>query len=145
MAYTSGSFDVHVTGRRVVGTIVDAVLLGCLGGVVTQIFGSESTGSGFSYTRLSTGGSLLLFVVAVLYYTLLEGLTGRTVGKLVTGIRVVDQSTGAAPGFGKALVRTLLRIIDGLFGYLIAFIVVLASSHRRRLGDMAARTLVVRA
>ncbi|MEV6931104.1 RDD family protein [Dactylosporangium sp. NPDC051485] len=145
MTYPSSSADVHVTGRRVVATIVDAVLLGCLGGIVAQVAGVETTASGFSSTRLSSGGSVLWFVLVVLYYVLLEGLFGRTVGKLVTGIRVVDEVTGAAPGIGKAIIRTLLRIIDGLFAYLVGFIVVLCSQRRRRLGDMAARTLVVRA
>jgi uncharacterized RDD family membrane protein YckC len=43
-----------------------------------------------------------------------------------------------------AILWTVLRIIDGLFAYLVGFIVVLSSDRRRRLGDMAARTLVVR-
>jgi uncharacterized RDD family membrane protein YckC len=38
----------------------------------------------------------------------------------------------------------VLRLIDGLFSYLVAFITVLASAKRQRLGDMAAHTLVVR-
>ncbi|MFG2040613.1 RDD family protein [Dactylosporangium sp. NPDC048998] len=145
MTYPSSSASVHVTGRRVVATIVDAVLFGCLGGIVAQVSGHETTASGFSSTRLSPGGSVLWFVLVVLYYVLLEGLFGRTVGKMVTGIRVVDAATGAVPGIGKALIRTLLRIIDGLFAYLVGFIVVLCSRSRRRLGDMAAGTLVVRA
>jgi uncharacterized RDD family membrane protein YckC len=43
------------------------------------------------------------------------------------------------------VLRTVLRLIDGILGYLVAFIVVLASDRRRRLGDMVAKTLVVRA
>ncbi|MEV8514103.1 RDD family protein [Dactylosporangium sp. NPDC051484] len=145
MTYPSRSADVHVTGRRVVATIVDAVLLGCLGGIVARLAGVETTSSGFGFTRLSSGGSIAVFIFVLLYYVLLEGLFGRTVGKLVTGIRVVDESTGTPPGIGKAIIRTLLRIIDGLFAYLVGYIVVLCSRRRRRLGDMAARTLVVRA
>jgi uncharacterized RDD family membrane protein YckC len=38
----------------------------------------------------------------------------------------------------------VLRIVDGFFSYLVAFIAVLASQKNRRIGDMAARTLVVR-
>jgi uncharacterized RDD family membrane protein YckC len=37
-----------------------------------------------------------------------------------------------------------LRIIDGLFFYLVAFVAVLASGKNQRLGDMVANTLVVR-
>ena len=44
----------------------------------------------------------------------------------------------------RCLVRTALRLIDGIAGYLLGFLVVLGSRNRRRLGDMAAGTLVVR-
>ena len=58
--------------------------------------------------------------------------------------RPAGRRDGATPpGAGAALIRTLLGI-DGLFGYLAGFIIVLASDRRRRLGDMAARTQVVR-
>ena len=94
-------------------------------------------------TTLSFGGSLLTVVVVLAYYIVLEGWSGRTVGKLIMGIRVVDEN-GNRPGFVSAVVRTLLRLIDGIFAYLIALLIVVNSSRRRRLGDMAAKTLVVR-
>jgi uncharacterized RDD family membrane protein YckC len=37
-----------------------------------------------------------------------------------------------------------LRLIDGLFFHLVAFVSVLASGKNQRLGDMVAHTLVVR-
>ncbi len=37
-----------------------------------------------------------------------------------------------------------MRIVDGFFSYLVAFIAVLGSQKNQRIGDMAARTLVVR-
>ena len=83
-------------------------------------------------------------VLVVLYYILLEGYLGQTLGKMLLGIQVVREDTGQVPGLGAATIRTLLRIIDGLFSYLVAFIVVWTSAKRQRLGDMAAHTLVVR-
>jgi uncharacterized RDD family membrane protein YckC len=101
--------------------------------------------SGFDLTTLSTEGSLWLVVIVFFYYVLLEGLTGRTLGKLITGVRVIDAKTGGRPGLVSGLVRTLLRLIDGIFGYVLGLIVVVNSDRRRRIGDMAAETLVVRA
>ncbi|MGI8539921.1 MAG: RDD family protein [Rubrobacteraceae bacterium] len=63
---------------------------------------------------------------------------------MVAGIKVVREGTGEAPGLGKAAIRTVLRIVDGLFFYLVAFVMVLVSGKNQRLGDMAAGTLVVR-
>jgi uncharacterized RDD family membrane protein YckC len=142
MIYTSTALNVHVTGRRVVATIVDGIVLGIIGTLLQLVFGIDSS-SGFSLTRLSVGGSLWMFLVVLLYYTLLEGSIGKTVGKMVTGIRVVD-AEGNPPGYGKGLIRTVLRIIDGLLAYLVGFIIVLSNDRRRRLGDMAAKTQVVR-
>ena len=76
---------------------------------------------------------------------LLQAFTGWTIGKLLTGIRVV-QEDGRPPGFLKALVRWLLWIVDG-FPYvapLVGFIVGLTTVGHRRVGDMAASTFVVR-
>lgn len=145
MTYVSGSADVRVTGRRVVATIVDGILFAVLSNIFASVFGVKTASSGFDLTRLSARGSVWLLVTVVLYYVLLEGLTGRTIGKMITGIRVVDAEAGGRPGVVSAVVRTLLRLVDGLFGYLVGFIVVLNSDRRRRLGDMAAKTLVVRA
>jgi uncharacterized RDD family membrane protein YckC len=87
---------------------------------------------------------VLYGVLIVLYYILSEGYLGQTVGKMVLGIKVVREDNGEVPGLGGATIRTLLRIIDGLFSYLVAFITVLISGKNQRLGDMAAHTLVVR-
>ncbi|WP_305789998.1 RDD family protein [Symbioplanes lichenis] len=138
--------DTHVTGRRVVATLVDGIVLSVLVRLVTWALGSEIDPGvdGFDLTALSTGGSLTALAVIVLYYVVLEGTLGRTVGKLVTGIRVVDEQ-GRRPGLVSALVRTVSRIVDSILGYLVALIIVVNSKRRRRLGDMLAKTYVVRA
>ena len=45
-----------------------------------------------------------------IYYVLLEGLTGCTIGKLLTGTKVVDED-GNPPSLGRILLRTLARLI----------------------------------
>jgi uncharacterized RDD family membrane protein YckC len=136
--------DVHVTGRRILATIVDAILLGIVFGVLTIPFGSSSVEGAAVSGSLGTLGTLLYLVIAFAYYAFLEGTRGQTVGKMLLGIKVVREGSGEVPGFGPAAIRTVLRIIDGLFAYLVAFITVLVSGKNQRLGDMAANTLVVR-
>ncbi len=91
-----------------------------------------------SATIFYWGGTFALLVV-------LQGFTGWTPGKLVTGIRVVRED-GRVPGFVKALVRWLLWIADGFpyFLPLVGFIVGLTTVGHRRVGDMVAKTFVVR-
>lgn len=134
---------VHVTGRRVLATIVDALVLGLINLVLAVpaglMGGNETAAAG-----LSLIATLAALLVWVLYYILMEGYLGQTVGKIVCGIKVVREDGGEVPGLGKAAIRTVLRMVDGFLAYLIAFVAVLASERCQRLGDMAAGTLVVR-
>ena len=139
------SFDVHVTGRRVVATIIDTLVFSAVNGALANVIGDNRLDNGFDLTGFTVDGSLWLTFLAFLYYVVLEGFLGRTIGKFVTGIKVIDAGTGGRPGLLSGIVRTLLRVIDGIFGYLVALIIVVNSDRRRRLGDMAAKTLVVRA
>ena len=98
----------------------------------------------FSLTGLP---ALIYFLITLLYFIVLEGTVGQTVGKMLLGIQVVREGTGQTPGMGAATIRTLLRIIDAFpffLPYLVGFIVVLVSGKNQRLGDMVANTLVVR-
>ena len=95
-------------------------------------------------TYQTVSQTLTYLVGVLLYFTLLEGYLGQTVGKMLLGIKVIREDNGEVPGLGTAALRTILRIVDGIFGYLVGFIAVMASAKRQRLGDMAAHTLVVR-
>ena len=88
---------------------------------------------------------LIGLALSLLYLVVLQGLTGKTVGKLTTGIRTVRED-GQVPGIGKALIRWLLLIVDD-FPYfipmLVGFVCALSSAGHRRVGDMGAKTFVV--
>lgn len=136
--------DVHVTGRRVLATIVDGVVLAVIFWLFSALFGTTSAEGGEVSASVSGVASLVLFVLAFAYYIMMEGYLGQTLGKMLLGIKVVREDTGEVPGLGAAAIRTVLRIVDGFFFYIVAFIAVLASQKNQRLGDMAAHTLVVR-
>jgi RDD family len=80
--------------------------------------------------------------LSVLIYVLIQGLRGWTPGKLLFGLRTVAED-GRAPGIGRATIRWLFLIVDGLCAGLVGFIVALTSRGHRRVGDMAAKTFVV--
>lgn len=60
-------------------------------------------------------GRILFILFTIIYYTVTEGLFGRSLAKLITGTIVVDEN-GEKPDFGTILKRSLCRIIpfDGL-------------------------------
>ena len=73
---------------------------------------------------------------------LLQGLTGGSLGKLVTRLRVV-RPDGQRAGIGWAALRTLVLLVDMLCCFLPGAVLVFSTKGHRRLGDMAASTFVV--
>ena len=96
---------------------------------------------------LSSQGRGLVVVAGHLgYFLLQEGLWSRTVGKAALGL-VVERLNGRRAGWWEAVVRTALRVVEVnpiLFGALPGGLAVIFSSRRQRLGDMLARTVVVK-
>lgn len=88
--------------------------------------------------------SILLFVVSWWYMVLFEVLNhGRSPGKQWMGLRVVHDD-GTPVGWSASLLRNLLRVVDLLpFGYFLGAISCLQHPHFKRLGDIAAGTLVI--
>jgi len=101
---------------------------------VTQISGALSAGIAVA--------AFIALIVWFLYYTLLEGRYGQTLGKWFVKIKVVKEN-GAPISYGDAAIRTILRIIDGIFDYLIGAILIWTSDKNQRLGDRLAHTVVV--
>ncbi len=87
---------------------------------------------------------LIFLLVIFLYFIVLEGLLGTTVGKAVCGLRVIAVE-GGHPGLRRALVRNVLRMIDGLPMLNILGVVLIAkSAEHTRFGDRIAGTRVLR-
>ena len=126
-------------GRRAVAIIIDSILL-CIVGYVIAMFTGGATSTGFSITGAP---ALILFLIALVYYVVMEKTSGATLGKKAMGLKVVKES-GEALDWQASIVRNILRIIDGFFFYLVGAIVVWVSKKKQRLGDMAAHTLVVK-
>ncbi len=89
-------------------------------------------------------GSLLLFAISWWYMVLFEVLRqGRSPGKQWMGLRVVHDD-GTPVGWSASLLRNLLRFVDLLpFGYFLGTLSCLHHPTFKRLGDIAAGTLVV--
>lgn len=81
--------------------------------------------------------------VCMLYFAVLEGKYGWTIGKLVFKVRVLGEE-GKPPGFGRALLRNFLRIVDGFFNFIVGIALIAFTDNWQRVGDLAARTVVVR-
>jgi uncharacterized RDD family membrane protein YckC len=91
---------------------------------------------------------LVIFMPAIavyfLYHPVLEiVMQGTTPGKQMAGVHLITHS-GAAPGFGRILIRNLLRLIDGIPGvYTVGLLVAIFTRNHVRIGDIVAGTILV--
>ncbi len=127
-------------GIRLVSIIIDNLIVGIIIGAI-----GSGIGFGMMTQRMVPWWiSLLYFVIYIGYFTILEGSKGQTIGKMVTKIKVVREDGGPID-MNQALTRNILRIIDGLFVYLIGAILIWRSDNKQRLGDSIAKTIVIKA
>ncbi|MEH6418401.1 RDD family protein [Pseudomonas sp. CGJS7] len=97
--YESASY-----GRRLFNYLIDSFVFGIFKVVVVLAIGRASIG------RDPLKDIFMTTAVMLIYYVVMEGLFGATIGKFVTGTRVVDED-GKPPGWGTVVVRTLGRCI----------------------------------
>ena len=77
------------------------------------------------------------------YFIILEGLFSQTLGKRLFDV-VVVQPDGSKITMRQSLIRNIFRFIDGILNYALGLVVMLVNPDRKRIGDYAAGTLVVR-
>lgn len=91
---------------------------------------------------LANGGVIIGVLIVIGAFAVAEARTGRTPGKAIMGIRVL-QLDGSPATTLAAIVRNAFRVIDGFPGiYLIALVSLAGSRRKQRIGDQAAGTSV---
>ena len=123
--------------------LIDYIILASIvvfGTLIARMLGGGARAAGSS---AETIGFLTAFVVAVLDLGILAGLTGRTLGKWATGLRI-ERVDGTNPGIGRALLRHFVGYPLSFFLLGLGFLVAAFTVRGRTLHDMIAGTLVVR-
>ncbi len=135
------TYRVAGMGSRFLAWLVDCLLIALLSFVGLLV------GSVYESIRAGLGLALIvlwMFTLTWGYFFLFEWLwSGQTPGKRLLGIRVIEwQGTGIS--YYQAAVRNIVRVVDSLpLFYTVGFIVAACNRMHRRLGDLAAGTLVV--
>lgn len=135
-------------GERAIATLVDALILILTGMALLVLYTAFGRSDLEAEVRDASQGFfvflVVVFVVGVVGYDVFFDLAfaGRTPGKALTRLRVVDQG-GRTPELGTSLLRNLMRLVDLLpAGYGVGA-VTLFFTGTRRLGDLVAGTVVV--
>jgi uncharacterized membrane protein SpoIIM required for sporulation/uncharacterized RDD family membrane protein YckC len=147
------SYTLAGVGSRAAAALVDLftilvvelclfLLIGQIGSVVaSHIAGTQKMSGAWVYAV----GVLAAFAFMWGYYVLFEAIwDGQTPGKRWLNIRVV-QDGGYSVSFGASAVRNLVRLVDMQPGVLygVGLVSTTVSKSGKRLGDIAAGTIVV--
>jgi uncharacterized RDD family membrane protein YckC len=141
----SVTMDVAGLGSRMISALIDSAIQLALIVASFMIFGPAFGALGISDTAGMVSFFVVLFLVTWAYYPLFEGLMhGATPGKRAQRLRVMS-ADGQPARIGAILLRNVLRIVDFLpFYYMIGIVTMLGTKRSQRLGDLVARTVVVR-
>ena len=150
------SYELAGLGSRFLALAVDqaiqlATLLAIFAGIIlagTRVTGRQTQAVMSEKAAESVAIAIIVVIVfAVLfgYFIVFEAVwNGQTPGKKLLGIRVVRDG-GYPIDFGASLIRNLIRVGEQLIGYyILAAISAVISPENKRLGDLAAGTIVVR-
>jgi uncharacterized RDD family membrane protein YckC len=130
--------------RRAVAWGIDVLIRGLLVVVIMLVLSGFLVLPEIGMGLFAGLGAVVAFGAEWFYFALFEALwSGRTPGKRLMGLRVVRQN-GQPIDATAAILRNLLRAVDFLPGlYAIGSAVMARDPEFRRLGDMAAGTMVV--
>jgi len=134
--------ETRVTGKRIVQYIVDIILFGIVGSLLS-----------FALDRGHGAVAAVLLIVLVLvdiawyflYWAYIPSArNGQTVGMSLLGLRVISAAGGPA-SLGQLFVRSIFIVLFGPIAWLVGIITMMASRYRQRVGDHLAKTMVVNA
>ena len=142
----------HLTGQeykgiwsRLAAQIIDGIVLLILFLLVIYVvFRTVFAGVWMSPLESYFYASVIFVSLQFLYFSILEGYAGTTIGKRVLKMRVAKED-GSACGIGSSLVRNILRFVDAIPYplYFAGAYWVDKSPKKQRLGDRIAHTVVI--
>jgi uncharacterized RDD family membrane protein YckC len=123
--------------------LIDYILLMLIMTFSTIIARTMGGGARLAGGTAETVGIVFTLIAAVLDLGILAGLTGKTLGKWTTGLRI-ERTDGSIPGIGWALLRHFVGYPVSLFFMGMGFLMAIFVPNGRALHDFIAGTVVIR-
>ena len=124
---------------RILAFFIDFHIYGIIGFIIGFFFGTPLEDEiGFSLNGLPGIGMMF---IGLFLWPISEGIWGQTIGKRILNLKVLNDNYKQI-GMGQAFGRFFLGFIDYIF--LIGIIIAANNKQNKRIGDLAANTIVVR-
>lgn len=108
--------------------------------MIARLMGGGARMAGGTAEKIGIG---LALVAAVLDLGVMAGLTGKSIGKLTTGLRI-ERTGGGPPGIPRALLRHFIGYPLSLLTLGLGFLIATIGTSGRALHDLLSGTVVVR-
>lgn len=124
---------------RLGAAMIDGILLSIILTPVLSIFFSSSGSS--DYTTFDTTSNIRN-IISILYFVLITGFLGTTIGKMACGLKVVDEH-GNKPAWGTVVLREVVGKFVSAIGILLGYVWVAFDPEKQGWHDKIAKTHVV--
>lgn len=153
---TPENVDLHLEiaglGNRLLAQLVDSlinlltafivIVIALITGYLISTSPLDAQSKNIWYGVLAMISIFIIFIQLNCYFIVFEAIwQGQTPGKKVAEIRVIE-ANGQPIGWAGAIIRNLIRMVDQIL--FLGLLVMLFDKNERRLGDMAAGTIVIR-
>jgi uncharacterized RDD family membrane protein YckC len=141
------SFDIAGIGSRFMAALVDLLIYGSVSlaiGLIAAYIVSRTDNVDLIgvFTAIYIGVNFVMYWAYYMVFEILWG--GQSPGKRILKLRVV-RLDGTPASAGQIVIRNVGRLVDIFPGfYAVGVVVMFLNDQSRRLGDLAAGTLVVR-
>jgi uncharacterized RDD family membrane protein YckC len=128
--------------QRIVSMSIDDLLISFL--VVIAFYDKFATAKTYEEVlQLSDSLLFYIFVAYTLYHWIFVALYGKTIGKMVMKIEVIDIETFDKPSWYRSFIRSVVRNFDEMFFYL-GMVYAVFDPYNRAIHDIVGKCVVIK-
>ncbi|SFJ76797.1 RDD family protein [Myroides guanonis] len=127
--------------RRIIAGIIDYTIIFSLTSLYIYIFGESDSEGTYNVSGIRT---FPIFIFWLIYICIVEITLKSTLGNYIVGLKPIDLQTEKSINFKQSFLRHIVDLVDMMFFGIVAIMVIKNSKESQRLGDLLAKTKVVR-
>ncbi len=127
--------------RRIIAGLIDYTIIFTLAFFYIYRFGELNSEGAYSVSGIKTFPIIILWLI---YICVIETTLNSTLGNYIVGLQPVVLLTEKNINFKQSFLRHIVDLLDMMFFGIIAIIILKNSKESQRLGDLLAKTKVVK-